>query len=230
VARRYLVVSFKIEVLPDAFFAPKAAARIAVDLPAPRSVVLTGGTTAEKIYRPLVETGISLSGRDVFFSDERCVPVDHEASNFVMAKRTLLDLVNTGPVHRMRGEDDPDVAAAAYSEEVAGAAPGGFDLVLLGMGADCHVAAMFPGSPALDETEALCAAIDRPDGMRGLTLTPPGLLNAKKILLIVSGSAKAEATARVVEGNEEPATCPARLLANHEDVTFLLDEAAAARL
>ena len=226
-------MSFNKEVFPDSFFGLKAAARIAADSTNTTSIVLTGGTTAEKVYRPLAEIGIDLAGKDVFFSDERCVPPDDDASNFAMAKRTLLDIVDpseSARVHRMRGEDDPVQAAASYSDEVRGAAPDGFDLLLLGMGADCHVAAMFPGSPALGENDAWCAAIDRPDGMKGLTLTPPALLSARKILLLVSGGGKAEAVARVVNGSEDVHDCPARLLADHPDATFLLDEAAAAQL
>lgn len=226
-------MSFRVEVFPDSFFAPKAAARIAADLTNRRSFVLTGGTTAEKIYRPLAEIGVELGNKDVFFSDERCVPPDDDASNYAMARRMLLDVVDpgeTGHVHRMRGEDDPARAAEAYSDEVRSAVAEGFDLVLLGMGADCHVAAMFPGSPALDERERWCAAIDRPDGMKGLTLTPPALTSARKILLLVSGDGKADAVARVVDGSEDVNACPARLLADHPDATFLLDEAAGARL
>ena len=63
-----------------------------------------------------------------------------------------------------------------------------YSLLLLGMGADAHVGAMFPSSPALGETEKLCAAVNRPDGMRGLTLTPPAMLSARKILLLVTGT------------------------------------------
>ena len=98
------------------------------------------------------------------------------------------------------------------------------------MGADAHVGAMFPGSPALEESERFCRAVDRPDGMQGLTLTPPALLNANKVLLLVTGAAKAETVARVVTGNEPAIECPARILAPHPDVTFLLDDAAASRL
>ena len=224
-------MSFRVEVFPDSFYPQKAAARIASELPGARSIVLTGGTTAEKIYRPLADIGPDLGGKHLFFSDERCVPPDHDASNFAMAARTLLDASPSGAtVHRMRGEDDPPASARAYSDEIRDAAPGGFDLVLLGMGADCHVGAMFPGSPALDETSALCAAIDRPDGMKGLTLTPPALLGGMRILLLVSGEAKAEAVARAITGDESPHDCPARLLADHPDATFLLDEPAAGHL
>lgn len=224
-------MSFRVEVFPDTFYPQKAAARVAAELPAVESVVLTGGTTAEKLYGPLAEIGPDLTGKHVFFSDERCVPPDHGASNFGMASRTLLGAGGPGAtLHRMRGEDDPPAAARAYSEEVRGAAPEGFDLLLLGMGGDCHVAAMFPGSPALAERHELCRAIDRPDGMQGLTLTPPALLGARKILLVVSGEAKAEAVVRAINGDEDFESCPARLLADHPDATFLIDEPAAARL
>jgi 6-phosphogluconolactonase len=222
-------VSFGVEVLPNERFAHHAAARITRSLPDARTVVLTGGTTAEKIYYPLAEADAGWSGIDVFFSDERCVLPDDDRSNFGMARRILLDVVGPKGVHRMRGEDDPAAAASAYAEEVAPFIDSGLDLVLLGMGADCHVCAMFPGSPALSATE-LCLAVDRPDGMTGLTLTPPVVTRGREILLPVSGSAKAEAVRRVVSSDEDPATCPARVLAGHPNVTFLLDEDAASNL
>ena len=222
-------MSFEVERFPDAFYPQKVAARIAVELPAANSVVLTGGTTAEKIYRPLAETGVGLAGKKTFFSDERCVPPDDDASNFAMANRTLLSVAG-GDVYRMRGEDPPTEAARLYSEEVRAAAPEGFDLLLLGMGADCHVGAMFPGSPALAVTDAWCAPVDRPDGMKGLTLTPPAMLTAKRILLLVSSPGKADAVARVIHSQDRVEECPARLLVDHPDVTFLLDEGAASAL
>lgn len=223
-------MSFATEVFPNSFFPQKAAARIAAEVASASSVVLTGGTTAEKIYRPFPETGIGLSGKQVLFSDERCVPPDDDASNHKLALRTLGPALEGASVHRMRGEDDPASAAAAYSDEVRGFVDEGLDLLLLGMGGDCHVCAMFPGSPALHERDALCVAVDRPDGMKGLTLTPPAVLSAKRVLLLVSGESKADAVARAIDGSEPIEECPARLLADHPDATFLLDEAAAAAL
>ena len=223
-------MTFNIERFEGGFYPQKAAARIAADLPPSQTVVLTGGTTAEKIYYPLAETGMDWTAKDIFFSDERCVPPEDDASNYKMARRTLLDAVGATKIHRMRGEDPPDGAAAAYSADVQAAAPGGFDLLLLGMGADRHVGAMFPGSPALEIKDSLCTAVDRPDGMRGLTLTPPAMLSATKILLLVSGADKAEAVARVINSQDPVSESPARLLADHPDVTFLLDESAASGL
>jgi 6-phosphogluconolactonase len=222
-------VSFRIEVLPDERFAFHAAARITRSLPGAQSVVLTGGTTAEKIYHPLAEADAGWSDVEVFFSDERCVPPDDDRSNFGMAKRILLDTVSPRAAHRMRGEDDPADAAATYADEVRPFVEEGLDLVLLGMGADCHVCAMFPGSPALSAAQ-FCVPVDRPDGMTGLTLTPEAVRSGREILLLVSGAGKADAVKRVVEGTEEPATCPARLLADHRNATLILDEAAASAL
>lgn len=223
-------MTFKVERFEDGFYPQKAAARIVAELPFSRTVVLTGGTTAEKIYYPLAESGMDWTDKDIFFSDERCVPPDNDASNYKMARRTLLDAVGATRIHRMRGEDTPDEAAAGYSAEIEAAAPTGFDLLLLGMGADRHIGAMFPGSPALEVEDSLCAPVDRPDGMKGLTLTPPAMLPATKVLLLVSGTGKAEAVARVTNSNDPVSESPARLLADHPDVTFLLDESAASRL
>lgn len=225
-------MTFKLEVFPTRAYAFEVAAIIPRHLPpAGGSFVLTGGTTAEKVYPGLAEVaGRRLPQLSILFSDERCVPPDHEESNFKMASRLLLDRAGAGDVHRMRGEHPPEQAARAYSDEIRSLVERGLDLLLLGMGADAHVGAMFPNSPALAETHQLCRAVDRPDGMQGLTLTPPAMLSAKKILLLVTGEAKAATVNRVIQGDESIESCPARLLADHPNVTFLLDEPAASAL
>ncbi len=130
----------------------------------------------------------------------------------------------------MRGEDPPDEAAHAYHEEISYHVERGFDLVLLGMGADAHVGAMAPGSPTISERERLCAPVARPDGLGGLTMTPPALLSSTRVRLLVNGEAKAATVKRVIEGDERIEACPARMLADHHDAIFLLDEAAASEL
>jgi 6-phosphogluconolactonase len=210
--------------------AASVAERIARELgTTSRTLVLTGGTTALSVYEALAQRSVDLSGLEIFFSDERCVPPTDEASNYRMAKRAFLDGAGVANVHRMRGEDPPDEAAAAYDREITPFGDLGFDLVLLGMGADCHIGAIYPGSPALDD-KALCAAVDRPDGMKGLTLTARSITTGTQTFVIVAGDGKAEAVRRVLLGDEEPATCPARLLADRPGVTFLLDEGAASLL
>ncbi|MBA3431808.1 MAG: 6-phosphogluconolactonase [Actinobacteria bacterium] len=205
----------------------KAAQLVDASRPHEGSVVLTGGTTAERIYEALGASSGNWDGLDVYFSDERCVPPDDPASNFGMAARLLLTSVGAPRVHRMPGEKLPEEAAEEYGEEIASVA---VDLMLLGMGADGHVGAMFPGSPAVAENDRLCVAVDRPDGMRGLTLTPPVLMRAKKVLLVVTGSEKAPTVARVIGGKEPVGSLPAGMLKDHPDATFVLDEEAASEL
>jgi 6-phosphogluconolactonase len=176
----------------------------------------------------MVEEGTDWSGVDVLFSDERAVSPDHDDSNYRMATDTLLSSARPRAVHRMRGEDPPDEAARAYATEIAPFVAEGIDLAVLGMGADCHVCGLFPGSPALVATD-MCAAVDRPDGMKGITLTPVALRACKQILVIATGEAKAEAVRRAVKGDEDPSACPARVLAGLP-TTFLLDEPAASLL
>lgn len=223
-------MSFGIFVAATDQHAGLAARVIAEAAPSQGSLVLTGGTTAMKVYPHLVtEHGIDWTRLVVLFSDERCVPPSDQASNYRMA-RTLLPELDTADVRRMRGEDDPEAAAAQYHSDIEEDVHTGLDLLILGMGADCHIGAIFPGSPAIDEHHNLCRAVDRPDGMKGLTLTPPAMLSARKILLLVAGATKADAVRRVIESDEDPADCPARLLADHPDAAFLLDEPATARL
>jgi len=222
-------VTFGVEVFAGERFAREVAALVAREVADASSVVLTGGSTAEKVYEPLGETGLDWSSTDVVFSDERCVPPHDDASNFGMADR-LLPRLDAARVHRMHGEDDPPDAAGAYSDEIRPLVDAGLELMLLGMGADGHICALFPGSPALEEKDGLCAAVDRPDGMTGLTLTPPAILSGRRVLLFVTGEAKAGTIARAIHGDDDPAALPVRLLAAHPDATFLLDEDAASLL
>ena len=211
-------------------YATKAAGHIAERFAGRGSLILTGGSTAEVVYPALARHALALEGTTFLFSDERCVPPTDPASNYGMARNLLIDHVTTKTIHRMRGEDPPELAAQLYHEAVADLVARGIDVCLLGMGADGHVGANFPGSLTLDETERLCLPVQRPDGLGGLTLTPPALLAAQTVLLIVTGESKAGMVRKVIQGDEKPVTLPARILADHPSATFLLDEAAATEL
>jgi 6-phosphogluconolactonase len=215
-------LTFAVEVFPERSYAVAAAVRIAGLLPKSGNVVITGGTTAGAVYRALASMRLDWSGIDILFSDERCVPPDDDHSNYKMAKETLLDHIAPRAVHRIRGEDDPDKAAAAYAREIAPLVERGLDLTILGMGADCHIAALFPGSPALSETERLAVAVERPDGMKGITLTFPALLSSRRIALIVTGESKANAVQKALSGHEPKTDRPVSLLETL-DATFFLD-------
>ena len=220
-------IGMNIEVFAGADYASEVARRITESLPQEGAVVITGGTTAAKVYAAFEDIS-RWRGLEVVFSDERCVPPDHAESNFRMANE--LFLARSGArVQRMEGELEPSDAALRYHDAIAEAIAAGPPLAFFGLGEDCHVGALFPGSQALEDPN-YCAAVERPDGLGGLTLTPSAMLAARSIRILAAGAKKAAAVRRVVEGDEEPRTCPARLLLQHADVALYLDEGAASLL
>jgi len=175
------------------------------------TIVLTGGSTVGEAYEVAARLRPDWSGASVWWGDERCVPPADDRSNYGLAKRTLLDRLGGLPeVHRMRGELPPDQAAREYEEEVAGVT---LDLLLLGLGADAHVASLFPGSRQLAERERLVTS--GPAGLEPfvdrVTLTLPALLGAERIVFLVGGADKAEAARRAFE-DEIDESAPASLL------------------
>lgn len=220
-------MSWAVEVWPEEEYAAAVAERITAALPSSGAVVITGGTTAAKVYGALTEVD-RWAGLEVLFSDERCVPPTDEASNFKMAMELFFGRT-AATMHRMPGELEPAEGAMRYHDDIAEIVAGGPHVAFMGMGADCHVGALFPGSPALDDPN-YCAAVHRPDGMHGLTLTPTAMLACASVTMMVTGAGKAEAVVRAVTGSERPETCPVRLLTTHDVVTMWLDEPAASGL
>ena len=214
--------------------AEAAAARVADLLAgsarAGEEVVLTGGSTPGRAYELAAERAPDWSRAGVWWGDERCVPPDDERSNFGLASRTLLAKVAERPrIHRIHGEDDPDAAARAYEDELRGTE---LDLVLLGLGPDGHVASLFPNAPGLEERERLVIRAEpklEPIVER-ITLTPPILRSARRVVFLVTGDSKADAVERALGG--PPTTdVPGSLIRSEGGSTLaVLDRAAAARL
>ncbi len=213
--------------------------------------VLAGGSTPQALYTRLAESRFSsrvdFSRVDFFWGDERCVSPDAPESNYRMAQSALLDAVRPSPerVHRMRGEDDPERAAAEYEGALrafgaASAACGDssiaemplFDLVLLGMGSDGHTASLFPGSPEALEAKRWVVATREVHGeVRRLTMTLPLLNAARKVAFLVVGADKAERVQEVLGPVELETPLPARLVRPTQgELLWFLDAAAAARL
>jgi 6-phosphogluconolactonase len=199
-------------------------------------LVLSGGRTPMATYR-LLATDLrdEVDWRRVifYFGDERCVPPDDPASNYRMAKEVLFDplKIQGNSVRRMAGELPPPSAAADYDAElrvVMAERKPAFDLALLGMGAEGHTASLFPGSPALDETNRAVINVVVPiEPPQRLTMTPVAFGSAKQILFLVTGEDKADALANVFgAGDDLPAARIARLVQSQ----FLVDEAAASKL
>lgn len=217
-----------------------ALAREAAESRGRFSAALSGGSTPGGLYRLLAEepyrSQVPWEAVHLFWGDERCVPPDDPGSNYRLAEEILISQVPIPPenVHRVRGELEPSSAARDYEHEIQDFFCGPharFDLILLGLGEDGHTASLFPGSPALAETERLVVAAtavyqDRP--AQRVTLTLPVLKSARQVLFLVAGSAKAGVVQAVLEGTDE--RLPAwQVQPGAGDLTWLLD-AQAARL
>ena len=195
-------------------------------------VAITGGSTPKVAYERAAGMRDDWSGVDFWFTDERCVPPEHEHSNFGMADRALLSRAEGATVHRMRGELGPEDGASAYENELGEFGPEALDLILLGVGPDAHICSLFPSDDALGERERLVVGVETP-GMAPLvsriTLTLPPVSASRQIFFLVTGEDKAEAVQRVFAGPPDP-RAPGSLVEGKGIVTALLDPAAAARL
>ena len=188
----------------------------------PRSIALSGGTTARDCYERLAAEQIAWEDVAVFWGDERWVPVDDSESNEGMAREVLLDRVHRAAVHSMRGAGStPEEAATAYDALLREQGP--VALVHLGLGPDAHTASLFPGSGALAERERLVVTNgdDAHPHLR-LTFTFPAIAMSDLVVFTVEGDDKRDAFARVCAGEDVPA---AHVTAGR--VLWLVDPAAA---
>ncbi len=199
------------------------------------SLALSGGHTPRGLYALLAQAGaegLPYDRTEIFWSDERALPPDHRESNYRLAWGTWLSRVPVSAehIHRVRGEIDPQGAAAEYEREVLRVLgdPPRFDLVLLGMGSDGHTASLFPGDPAL-ESNRLVVAVRAPIApYPRVTFTFRVIEAARHILVLATGGDKAEAIKGALGNPLAPGFPAARLRRPH--VLWLLDEAAAAVL
>jgi 6-phosphogluconolactonase len=192
------------------------------------SLALSGGNTARTCYERLAADGgtqIDWWKVDVYWGDERCVPLDDRDSNYLLAREALLDRVGAAnATYPMRCEEGPDPYQLRVGEL------GRFDLVHLGLGPDGHTASLFPGSDALQADPGRLVVMNQdPLGLNPhprMTLTLAGVARARLVIVTVVGEAKREALARVAAGDP---TAPASQV-NAERVVWLADPAAAGDL
>lgn len=195
------------------------------------SIVLTGGSTPGKAYEHAARANPDWSNVELWWGDERCVPPDDDASNYKLAKDTLLDNLSKQPhtIHRICGEAPAETAAAELDTALDGTT---LDFLLLGLGPDGHMASLFPGTPQLAVTDR--RATYGPPGLdprvERITFTVPTILTAKRIVFLVTGDSKAEAVERAFAGPVSP-DVPSSLTRNAPvTVEVYLDAAAAARM
>jgi len=209
------------------------------------SVALSGGSTPRRLHELLASdpyrNRTPWDQVHVFWADERCVPPDHPDSNFRMANEVLLSRVPLPSVNVFRipvDRGDPVSAAASYEQTLRAffrLEPNNwpeFDLVLLGLGVDGHMASLFPRSAALGETHHLVVATrgGTPDLPR-VTLTIPVLNHATHLLWLAAGAEKSSVVREVLTGPEHSDELPAGMI--HPvcgSSAWLLDRAAASLL
>jgi 6-phosphogluconolactonase len=228
----------EIVVFEDAGAAAVAGAeRLAVAVAQGGHVALAGGSTPRAAYEHAATLDVDWSRATLWFGDERCVPPNHEHSNFGMVKRSLLDRLegSVPDVRRIEGELGPTNGARAYGaalEEDFGGG-GGLDLAMLGIGPDAHCASLFPSDAALGEQERLAVGVETP-GMAPLvarvTMTLPMLNGAREVTFLVSGEDKATAVRRAFASSPDPDAPSSLVRPASGSLTVLVDEAAAGEL
>jgi 6-phosphogluconolactonase len=212
------------------------------------SVVLTGGGIGTSVLAELsaepARDAVDWRHLDIWWGDERFLPTGHPDRNETGARSALLAHVDVDPgrVHPMPGPDgpdgdDPEAAAARYASWLAaatrpedhGPVPS-FDVMLLGIGPEAHVASLFPGMPALYDERPVVAVrgSPKPPPTR-LSLTLPSIRAAREVWILAAGAEKANAVAMALS-DAGPVQVPAAGARGRQRTLFLLDRDAAAKV
>ncbi len=224
------------------------------------SLVLTGGgigiATLTELNRSPARDAVNWQRLDLWWGDERFLPSGDPDRNETQARTALLDTVDLDPtrVHAMPTADgpdgpDPQAAAAWYAAKLRAAAELGegalqpiglsegalhlvpsFDVLLLGMGPDGHVASLFPGTPALNDSRPVVAVQNAPKPpLTRLSLTLSVIQAAREVWILVAGKEKARAVLLALSGTAVT-QIPAVSAAGREHTRWLLDRPAASQL
>ena len=206
------------------------------------SISLSGGSTPRAIFEYLAENfkeTIAWEKVLVFWGDERCVAPDSNESNYKMASESLLNQVPIPEknIFRIQGENHPSDEAKRYGELIRNTLGSEvdvpqFDLILLGLGTDGHTASIFPDSQHLFESTELCAVATHPEtSQERITITGKIINHARTVVFLVTGGAKADKVAAIVEQKEGWKQYPAsHVHPENGAILWLLDESAASLL
>jgi 6-phosphogluconolactonase len=208
------------------------------------TIALSGGSTPKKLYElltsPAWQSKMPWAKTEFFWGDERYVPQTDESSNFRMTSEAMLARVAVPAehVHRVLTENEAQETASLYEKEVRKVVTAGadglpeFDLVLLGLGTNGHMASLFPYQPALHEkTKIVIAEYIDEVKMTRLTFSAPLINAAKQIVFVALGKDKATVVKDVVTGVFDPERLPAQLVRpSHGHLTWILDPGSAEKL
>jgi 6-phosphogluconolactonase len=203
-------------------------------------VALTGGGIADAVHHEVARLGpgseVDWTRVVVWWGDERFVPRDSGDRNAGQARAAFLDAVGAAPanVHEMPSTDEAasaDEGAVAYAEDLRAHGSGEFEVVMLGVGPDGHVASLFPGHPALDVDDRIAVGLTdspKPPPVR-ISLTLPALNRSRAVWFLASGDEKAAAVAAAL-GGADLHDIPAAGVTGREETVWFLDRAAASGL
>ncbi|MGH3209667.1 MAG: 6-phosphogluconolactonase [Trebonia sp.] len=209
-------------------------------------LVLTGGGIGTKVLAAIAATpardAVDWRLVDFWWGDERFEVTGDPQRNETDARAALLNVldVDQARVHAVAGPDgpdgdDPDAAAARYAAELAAAAGDGsavpaFDVLMLGIGPEGHVASIFPESPAAHATGSVVAVRNSPKPPpTRISLTFGAIQAAREVWILASGQEKADAVAEALSGVSQD-KLPAAGARGLDRTLFLLDQAAAEKL
>jgi len=221
-------MSVEVKIVDDPMAA--CAAEISAAFQAGGPVVLTGGSTVSA-YQHVSDW----SGQQLWFSDERCVPVNDARSNYGSVVAALGPRLDEADCERIAGELTPTDAAARYEQALLSRALSGFELFIVGLGPDAHICSMFPGQASLDERSRLVVGVPEA-GLEPfvprVTLTFPAIALTRKLIVMAAGAAKADAlSAAFAEDAPVTREVPASLLSEYcDNILVLTDDDGAARL
>ena len=219
-----------------------AGARGPIDKRRPFTVAISGGATPRPMHKMLARapycTDIPWEKIRIFWVDERCIPQNNPESNYGTAKKDFIDEVSIPQthVHRITCKPSPRASAKEYQKTLKDffsfqtARIPRFDLIYLGMGADGHIASLFPGQKTLDEKEKLVVAVKGGDpDMNRITMTLPLLNQARHIVFLVTGEEKARTVQTALE-NRKIRLPAQKIRPLNGRLTWLLDRKAASLL
>ncbi|WP_305454970.1 6-phosphogluconolactonase [Photobacterium leiognathi] len=205
----------------------------------PVHISLSGGSTPKLLFKTLAQapyaTDVNWNNLHFWWGDERCVEPTDPESNFGEANELLLQnvAIPAENIHRIRGEEDPAVESARFTQEMEAAIPHkngmpAFDWILLGMGTDGHTASLFPNQTNFDDP-ALSVIATHPDsGQKRISKTARLLENADRITYLVLGESKAEVLQEINNNPAEALAYPAaKIKAVNGKTEWFLDSAAA---
>jgi 6-phosphogluconolactonase len=184
------------------------------------NIALSGGSTPIKFYKYLTQSKrhINWDKIHLFWGDERCVPPDHEESNYGQAYQSLISKIDipADNIHRIRGEADPVQEVQRYQTEIRQNVPVNkngwpqFDWILLGMGDDGHTASIFPDTPAARDFGSLCLTAEHPQtGQKRVSIGLNVINHARRVSFLITGESKAYLIAKILNMESDVTNLPA---------------------